>query len=41
MKRMIEETVREVLEQYKGQNFTPEIASQLAKRFIDRLADQT
>lgn len=40
VKRMIEETVREVFGQYKGQAFTPEIASQLAKRFIERLADQ-
>lgn len=38
MKRMMEETFQEVLELYKGQSFTPEIASQLANRLVERLA---
>lgn len=39
MKRMIEETFQEVLGQYKGQTFMPEIASHLANRLVERLAD--
>jgi len=39
MKRIIEETFQEVLGQYKGQTFTPEIASHLANRLVERLAD--